>query len=137
MWYCLLCGFFGALASVIGKMSLSYNNIMDGVNSACSNQLSSSWCLFVAFFVRFILFCAMLGLNLSMVTYFLKALEKNASVVVTVVSSATNYLLVGILGRVLFSEQLNTQWVVGSVLICCGLCFVGVSQEGFPKLREK
>ena len=133
----ILCGIYGALASVFGKLALSDNLYLDGVAKICANSAVGDKCEAIVFMTRASLFGIMLLLNAAMVGSFLKSMERNASVVVTVLSTGSNYVVTGFLGRFLFQEVLGSWWIVGSTAICFGMCLIGISQEGLPKLRAR
>lgn len=137
MLQAIYCGIFGALASIAGKLALSDSSLLIGINAACSANFDGTTCNLVLLVSRMILFGVMLLLNATMVASFLKSMERNASVIVTVLSTGSNYVLTGFLGRVIFDEKLGSWWLVGSTLICFGMCLIGVSQEGIPKLRAR
>jgi drug/metabolite transporter (DMT)-like permease len=135
----LFCGIYGALASVLGKIALSENVYTEILNVTCTTQFSldAPTCTGLVFFVRFIVFGCMLLSNAAMIACFLRSMERNASVTVTVVSSAVNYLASGAAGLFIFSEPVGQHCLAGSLCICLGLCLIGVSQEGLPKLRAR
>lgn len=136
----VLCGVYGALASVSGKIALSSNRILESVSFYCASNLSSFGehsCDGVVIACRLLSFGCMILLNAAMISSFLKSMENNSSVVVTVLSTASNYLLTGFAGKIVFNEPLGSWWVLGSTIICIGLCFIVISQEGMPKLRAK
>lgn len=136
MFHAILCGFCGASASVVGKLAFSSDNpIIKSLSSFCRMTNSIDHCNYALIFIRAVLFGGMLFLNAAMVANFLRAMEKSPSVIVTVVSTATNYLVTGLFGKFLLSEKLGERWILGSTLICVGLCLIAVSQDGFPKLR--
>lgn len=139
MIFAVLCGAFGALASIVAKLALSDHPTVRSISSICEAIVTSSHTLCSAAVVstRVILFMTMVLLNGLMVTYFLKAMRNNASVVVAVVSASVNFLLTGALGFILLNEKVGAQWLMGSVLISVGLCFVSIGQHGIPKLRDR
>lgn len=137
MIHALLCGMFGALASIFGKLALSDNLYLDGVSKICAASAVGDKCELIMFLTRAALFGMMLFLNAAMVGSFLRSMERNASVVVTVLSTGSNYVVTGFLGRFLFQEVLGSWWLVGSTAICFGMCLIGISQEGLPKLRAR
>lgn len=132
----VLCGLLGAAASVLGKLALSESAYLNTLRDLCRNVEVDNWsCDYVILGARCLLFLSMVFTNAAMIARFLKSMEKNASVTVTVVSSATNYLASGAVGLTVFGEPVGPNWCLGSLCICLGLCLVGISQEGFPKLR--
>lgn len=141
MLHAVLCGLCGALASVAGKVALSNNRTLETVNMLCEDNnlhsLGPNTCVGVAILFRVLAFSCMLLLNAAMVSSFLRSMEKNSSVIVTVISTAANYLLTGLAGKLAFNEALGSWWMLGSTIICVGLCFIVVSQDGIPKLRSR
>lgn len=137
MLQAIYCGVFGALASIAGKLALSDSFLLMEVNVMCSLYFDGSVCPIILLMCRMGLFGLMLLLNATMVASFLKSMERNASVTVTVLSTGSNYVVTGFLGRLIFDERLGSWWLVGSTLICFGMCLIGVSQEGIPKLRAR
>lgn len=140
MLHAILCGLYGALASVTGKLALSNNHVLESVNIFCAANWSSfgeNTCAGISISFRLLAFGCMLLLNAAMVSNFLRAMEKNPSVVVTVLSTASNYLITGVAGKIVFDEALGSWWALGSTIICVGLCFIVVSQEGIPRFRAK
>jgi len=132
MIHALLCGIYGSLASVLGKIALSENWIVESVFTYCEGYIGKhgeNLCSTSRFCCRGFFFVSMLFLNTMMVASFLRAMSANLSIVVTVLSTATNYLITGALARLLFDENLGSWWVTGSLIICCGLCLVSLSQE--------
>ncbi len=67
-----------------------------------------------------------------MLSNFLRALETRASLPVTVVCSAVNFLITGLLGNVILGEEVNPVWCGGASLIMIGIFFILFSQGG-PK----
>lgn len=135
MMQALYCGMFGALASIAGKFALSDNYFIVGSNSMCMDYFDVSTCGSGVLLLRAALFGLMLLCNATMIASFLKSMERNASVIVTVLSTGSNYVVTGMLGRLMFDESLGSWWIIGSTMICLGMCLIGLSQEGFPKLR--
>ena len=135
MLLAIACGAFGAVASIVGKLALSDNLLMTMVSTLCEVEydMKTQQCQYLIVVLRVMLFGIMIALNAAMVANFLRAMEKHASVIVTVVSTATNYLITGGLGRIIFKEKLGSWWLLGSVLICGGLCLIGISQDGITK----
>ncbi len=66
--------------------------------------------------------------NGFMVSNFLKALEKNSSLLVTVVSSAVNFLFTGVVSNLVLQEKLGLKWMGGASLIILGILLIAFSQ---------
>lgn len=135
----IACGLYGSAASVFGKLALSENFLIEYVAVMCSEMLlkDDHICKITKLTTRAILFGFMLVSNAAMIANFLQAMEKNASVIVTVVSTAVNYLVTGAVGLFLFKEPVGSYWIIGYMCICFGLCLISISQEGLPKLRAR
>ena len=133
----LACGLFGAASSVLGKMALSDNVVLQWLMLVCNaNNIEDGLTIQgLIYLVRVVLFGMMMLSNAAMIASFLKSMEKNASVTVTVVSNAVNYLASGAAGLLIFGEAVGSFWIVGSLCICLGLCMIVISQEGLPKMR--
>ncbi len=74
------------------------------------------------------MFPLMLACNGLMLSNFLKALERDSSVMVTVVSSAINFLLTGLLSGFVLEEPLGLRWLAGALLIVAGIFLIAFSQ---------
>jgi hypothetical protein len=134
-----LCGIFGAMASILGKISLSETSIVTAaVGSACirSSTILNVWptvatllgkdlldqyglevifsCSTLAQTSRLVVFVLMVYCNALMLSYFLRALRDRSSLAVTVVSSATNFLITGLLGGLILGEDVNGVWYIGA-----------------------
>ncbi|XP_022192251.2 uncharacterized protein LOC111050264 [Nilaparvata lugens] len=58
-------------------------------------------------------------------TYYVKALQRSTTTIVpTLISTATNYILSAICGCLIFGEQLTILWFCGMVLVTSGLMLV-------------
>jgi drug/metabolite transporter (DMT)-like permease len=138
MFYAALCGIFGSLASVMGKIALSENRVLSAVLAFCAQDLglARASCQAASTALRLLCFGLMLACNAAMVAFYLKALAEDASVVATVGSTAVNCLVTGATGFLLFGESVGSSWLLGSLFISTGLCLILTSQDG-PQRREK
>ena len=76
-------------------------------------------------FGRIICLALMIFLNISMFTLFARGLTKcRNSVEASLINTSTNLLLTGILGSVIFQEELDLFWWLGSAFISVGAYFV-------------
>lgn len=83
------------------------------------------------------LFVGLMLISNAMVwRYFVKGLHSsNASTLVpTVISTASNFIVSALLGCLIFNENTNTTWWIGAVMIMSGL-FCIISEE--EKLENK
>lgn len=126
----VICGFFGGLATIFGKVSFSDNWIIMESQSFCSSFMGQSFtaCFYVTLLVRALAILGIVGCNAFIVGYFLKAMEQNNTVIVVVISSAVNFLTSGILGQVMFGEKVPVTWFAGSALIALGMLLVALSE---------
>ena len=130
----VLCGLYGALATVCGKLALSSNFITSYLETSClQNPTVAGVCNEINYVYRGVMFAAMIIFNGLMLANFLKALEKSSSIVVTTVSSSCSFLLTGVLGSLLLSEKVGLQWVLGAFLIIAGIIFIVFSQVDVSK----
>jgi drug/metabolite transporter (DMT)-like permease len=138
MFYAALCGIFGSLASVMGKIAFSDNQVLSAARAFCAQDLGlqADTCQAASTALRLLCFGLMLACNATMVAFYLRALAQNASVVATVGSTAVNYLVTGATGWLLFRESVGSSWLLGSLFISTGLCLIAMSQDG-PQRREK
>jgi drug/metabolite transporter (DMT)-like permease len=79
----------------------------------------------------------MLYFNVLMVANFLKALESKGSLVVTVVCSAINFLVTGLLGNLILGEEVNITWCLGASLIIVGILLILFSQGGHKEKERR
>lgn len=127
----LISGGLGGLATVTGKIAFSSDNSFLLTALKLCRDLSlnpQDYCDYTTIVVRLIAFLVMFLCNAMVIGFFLKAIESNHTVVVIVVSSATNFLTSGILGQLLFGEVVSSMWIMGSILIVIGMLLVAVSQ---------
>lgn len=133
----LLCGLLAAVASIAGKIALSphsTNPALAAAANACvySFDFGDSSCTVFLYFLRAACVVVMLGGNALMMGLFLKSLERYSSFVVTVLSTAANYVGTGYLGAVVLQEPVGRLWMAGAVCISLGLCIIGASQIQVP-----
>jgi drug/metabolite transporter (DMT)-like permease len=134
-------GLAGAVASIFGKMSLSDKTpATEFMRYYCEVYFfygETSRCWNMVYFVRLASFLLMFFFNAMALSKFLKALEKRGSVFVTVVSSATNFLVTGLLSGLLLGEQINAKWCFGAFLIAGGVFLIAIGQGGMSSKNNK
>jgi len=142
MLVAITCGIFGALASISGKFALSSSDFdvllissLPFLSRFCPDQ-ETGICSAVYWLVRALVFVTMLVCNALMIANFLSALESSSSLIVTVTSSAVNFLSTGILGKLLFHEEVNVRWYIGSFWIILGLLLITYSQGVKKKISQ-
>ncbi|XP_050514878.1 transmembrane protein 42 [Diabrotica virgifera virgifera] len=74
--------------------------------------------------IRIIFFALMLSTNTASLTFFVKALQKIASINATLISSATNYIITALFGFLIFKETTSLLWWFGISLIMIGLVLI-------------
>ena len=136
----VISGIAGGFSSILGKVALSSDSYYVEATSQliCSNSLITidltSYCWLTALISKFLFFILMLYCNVIMLSYFLNALETRGSLPVTVVCSAVNFLVTGLLGNVILGENVNIIWCGGAGLIISGIVCILYSQ-GAPKFH--
>ena len=134
-------GLAGAVASIFGKLSLSDKTpVSEFIRYYCEVFFffgDSSRCWNFVYGFRLTSFLLMFFFNAMALSKFLKALEKRGSVPVTVVSSATNFLVTGLLSGVLLGEEVNAKWCFGAFLIAAGVFLIALSQGGLTNKNNK
>lgn len=130
MYHQLLCGVYGALASIAGKFTFAQDSpIIIIIAHTCEHTgLPLTSCLVASWLCRCCCFALMISLNALMVSTFLTALDNGSSAIVALVSGAVNYLVTAILGILLFEENIGSTWITGSIMISLGLLIVSYSQ---------
>jgi drug/metabolite transporter (DMT)-like permease len=133
-----LCGLYGAFATIAGKIALSDTIVITHLNHQCATQfsLSQSHCDSGVLLFRVMLFALMIFCNGLMISQFLKALEKNSSLSVTVISSAVNFLFTGMAGNIILRENLGLRWILGATLILAGILMITISQGDSRRARS-
>jgi uncharacterized membrane protein len=104
----LLSGIFAALASVCAKLASS---AADG-------------------YTRLLWTAAVIGCNGLMWLLFTSALSKApASIQVTTINTSANLATTGIIGLMLFNENLSIQWWIGAIFITFGSLLMNMDHE--------
>lgn len=138
MWSIIAAGLSGAVASILGKISLSsdFPPLQQFSFMTCRGWNTSWNCAFVvSLAARIVIFALMLTSNGYMLSRFLKALETKGTLPVTVVCSAVNFILTGVLSYFVLNERINSQWISGATLIVVGICFILISQGSLSQKR--
>ncbi|CAM9819764.1 unnamed protein product [Sphacelaria rigidula] len=66
----------------------------------------------------------MVLVNALMLSMYLRALQQSGSTVATVANCATNFVLSGVSGMLLFEERLPGLWFVGAACIVMGVTLI-------------
>lgn len=69
----------------------------------------------------------MLCANAAMTACFVRSLRRLPSLQATVISNAINMAATGLLGRLLFAEQITPRWALGIALVVAGLLLISSS----------
>jgi drug/metabolite transporter (DMT)-like permease len=135
----LVAGLLGGFGTIFGKLAFSGDNLpINEISKMCKgySEIAQVNCETGVMVVRIIAFGFMLASNALVVGYFLRAIETNNTVVVIVISSATNFLTSGIFGQLMFGEIVGKTWYLGSLFIVIGMLLVSYSQGTNDKVFE-
>ena len=134
-------GLSGAVASIFGKLSLSATTpVAEFIKYYCNLYVGGpdeAYCWNIVYAMRLASFLLMFWFNAVALGLFLKALEKKGSLPVTVVSSAVNFLVTGLLSGLLLGEQVNGKWCFGALLIAGGVFLIAIGQGGLTNKNNK
>lgn len=125
-------GALAAAGGVLGKISLSSENAVFAFLTqffCLEGLMGHDLCeVYIPFACRLYLFSMMLYLNVLMISMFLKALGRtDHSLKVVVLNTAANFITTGVLGQLLFSEEMTIKWSVGAFVIVLGMCLITMS----------
>ncbi|RKO89725.1 hypothetical protein BDK51DRAFT_14203, partial [Blyttiomyces helicus] len=153
----LLSGVFASLASVCAKLAADTSPSGGGIPytllctstlhdpALCRSDSAAQWSSDNAFeeyrklalALRLVFLVLVFASNGAMWAVFTKALSvAPSSIQVTVVNSATNMCLTGILGKVLFEEPLSAQWWFGATFVVAGSVLLSEGQAESDKLEK-
>ncbi|KAM5476105.1 hypothetical protein MauCBS54593_000788 [Microsporum audouinii] len=129
----LASGAFAAMNRLFAKLTTT--ELTTSISRAISHLFSSSkttTTLDVA--VEYIVRVAFFGLNLLsnfiMWTLFTRALTASPSTTkVTITNTTANFLVTGVLGMLVFRENVNAQWLLGAALMAAGCIIVGMREK--------
>eukprot|EP00088_Acartia_fossae_P008798 TRINITY_DN14221_c0_g1_i2.p1 TRINITY_DN14221_c0_g1~~TRINITY_DN14221_c0_g1_i2.p1 ORF type:complete len:131 (+),score=6.37 TRINITY_DN14221_c0_g1_i2:118-510(+) len=108
-----LCAALGGLMAKLGLTDFSFQNL----------DLTES-------LVRLLCLVIMVLLNISMFTFFARALTTcKSGVEASLINTATNLVMTGLLGHVIFSEVLDLSWWLATLFITVGGYFVMSSED--------
>ncbi|CAM9143508.1 unnamed protein product [Ascophyllum nodosum] len=121
-------GVLACLASVLGKVAFDGESPLHLLARSSCHHHFAGWggCNMVGLGVQGVSLAGMFLVNAVMLSMYLKALEISGSTVATVTNCATNFLLSGVLGRMLFGEHLSFLWFCGASLVVSGVMLVVV-----------
>ncbi|XP_077431715.1 transmembrane protein 42-like [Vanacampus margaritifer] len=142
--YALLAGCLGAAASLSAKLTLG----ADYLKKICEAGLSgtsreqhdeTTVCLWLHMPLRALCVGLMFLCNAVMWTFFSKALRySSSSARATATTTAGNFILSAILGKLIFGESQAVLYWVGITLTLCGLLLLhGSTPESLPQKEAK
>lgn len=130
--YGVQAGMFACLASIFGKLALNDTDI-----TALCMQIGTRYdydlvapCSRIAPWLRAVCFGMIFACNSLMWLYFTKTLNVSDTTAEAVaVNSATNFLLTGLAGMILFGEPISMKWVIGTCCIILGLVCINMADS--------
>ena len=133
----ILSGLYASVSSILGKISLTTKTpLIDFFRYHCEISvflLTEANCWHISYVLRFSLFILMFYCNALTFTYFLKSLETRSSLSVTVISSAVNFLVTGLLSGIILGEKINNRWYLGAGIIAIGVSLIAFSQSNVKR----
>jgi drug/metabolite transporter (DMT)-like permease len=134
----LFFGCLGGMSTVFGKIAFSADNLVAiRLQQECGLHLfADDQCALAGYVLRITGFVGIFVCNAIGLSYYLKAMEQNNTIVVVVLSSAANFLITGVLGKLIFGEILSRFWSIGSLLVMGGMCLVALSQGQLSERKE-
>eukprot|EP00903_Cladosiphon_okamuranus_P009119 g8712.t1 len=129
--YSVISGALATFASVLGKVAFDADTPFQGIATAsCAEYFPEvSLCRAVGLAVQGVSLAGMFLVNAVMLSTFLKALQMSGSTVATVINFATNFLLSGISGRIVFGERLPASWFCGASLVVAGVVLLSAGGD--------
>ncbi|GJQ79906.1 hypothetical protein Trydic_g12047 [Trypoxylus dichotomus] len=115
-------------------MSKQYFAILSGICAASASifgKFSGSPVLDDYLLARILFFTLMILSNTFVWMLLVKALQTSSSITAITMSTATNYLFSGICGYLIFGELTFSLWLLGTILILCGLMLIVSDEDGF------
>ncbi|CAM9731120.1 unnamed protein product [Scytosiphon promiscuus] len=121
--YSVASGCLACFASVLGKVAFDGDTPFQVKTTASCRERFPEWtlCGAVGLAVQGASLAGMFMVNAVMLSTYLKALQMSGSTVATVTNFATNFLLSGISGRIIFGERLPMLWFCGASLVVSGV----------------
>ncbi|CAM9105951.1 unnamed protein product [Pylaiella littoralis] len=116
-------GALACFASVLGKVAFDGDTPVHVMaTTSCEEHLPGlALCNAVGLAVQAASLVGMFLANAVMLSTFIKALQMSGSTVATVTNFATNFLLSGVSGRIVFGERLTVLWFCGASLVVSGV----------------
>ncbi|XP_055626351.1 transmembrane protein 42 [Toxorhynchites rutilus septentrionalis] len=125
-YYAVVSGLCAALASFSGKLSSYSQHLARHIGNEQLDNFALILCLGI-----------MVLLNACVWRFFVKALHSNGgTLVASLVSAATNYIVSAIIGWMFFHEKTTAVWWFGTVLVLGGLLLIVYDGEA-EKTKSK
>ncbi|KRT83906.1 hypothetical protein AMK59_4137 [Oryctes borbonicus] len=121
-------------------MFKQYNAVLSGICAASASifgKFSGSPVLNDFLLARILIFSLMILSNAFVWALLVKALQENSSITAITISTATNYLFSGVCGYLVFGELTFSLWLVGTILILCGLMLIVSDEEDSNDISTK
>lgn len=129
--YAIGAGFFAALASLLTKITL----IPEDLIHQLLPHLSSS--IYFQYATRLISLLSIFAANAVMWLLFSKALNaSHSSHIPTALNASSNFLFSGLLGWLVFGEQVSLKWICGMLLVLLGNLLVARDNEPRVKIKS-
>ncbi|KDB25494.1 hypothetical protein H109_02666 [Trichophyton interdigitale MR816] len=129
----LASGAFAAMNGLFAKLTTT--ELTTSISRAISHLFTSSketttLDVIVEYLVRAAFFGLNLLSNFIMWTLFTRALTASPSTTkVTITNTTANFLVTGVLGMLVFRENVNAQWLIGATLMAAGCIIVGMREK--------
>ncbi|EFR00194.1 hypothetical protein MGYG_03198 [Nannizzia gypsea CBS 118893] len=129
----LASGAFAAMNGLFAKLTTT--ELTTNISRAISHIFSpSKETTSIDVAVEYLVRAAFFGLNLLsnfiMWTLFTRALTASPSTTkVTITNTTANFLVTGVLGMLVFRENVNAQWLIGAALMAAGCIIVGLREN--------
>eukprot|EP00752_Nemacystus_decipiens_P005236 g4752.t1 len=129
--YSVASGALATFASVLGKVAFDGDTPFQVLATAsCAEHFPGvALCRTVGLAVQGVSLAGMFLVNAVMLSTFLKALQMSGSTVATVINFASNFLLSGISGRIVFGERLPAFWFCGASLVVAGVVLLTAGDD--------
>eukprot|EP01017_Pseudomicrothorax_dubius_P004357 TRINITY_DN10856_c0_g3_i1.p1 TRINITY_DN10856_c0_g3~~TRINITY_DN10856_c0_g3_i1.p1 ORF type:complete len:164 (-),score=3.20 TRINITY_DN10856_c0_g3_i1:35-526(-) len=123
LFYPLLSGTFGSLASMFGKLALD-----DAFGDRAYHWfgVENQGIVIIA---RIVLFAFMIIFNGMMMNFFIVSLKRNGATLTAVISFALNFFLTAFNSFFFLNEHISLRWIIGSLAIISGIFLISRSKR--------
>lgn len=137
----LVSGVLGAVASCLAKFALSPESPLRRFHDICVNAEATAGggdtvCLVAEWIPRLICLVCMIVMNALMMGAFLEGMEESGSVAGTGLATAANFGTSAIFGIWLWNEKVNKIWLLGFVLVFCGVLLLSQVRSVHEKTKK-